>query len=134
VKRAWRHELKVLMLLDRASGQARSTGVDDLKVSTVTAILQANISHEARLITGEAGRCVSVGRTFAEHGTTNHQAEEYVSPTDPTVHSNTVEGYFSVFKRSMKGPYKHCASIWRSSISDTSIPDTMIGSRWEWTT
>jgi hypothetical protein len=27
---------------------------------------------------------------------------------DRTVHSNTVEGYFSIFKRGMKGVYQHC--------------------------
>lgn len=25
------------------------------------------------------------------------------------VHSNTIEGYFSIFKRGMKGVYQHCA-------------------------
>ena len=25
------------------------------------------------------------------------------------VHTNTVEGYFSIFKRGMKGTYQHCA-------------------------
>lgn len=27
---------------------------------------------------------------------------------DPSIHSNTVEGYFSIFKRGMKGVYQHC--------------------------
>lgn len=26
----------------------------------------------------------------------------------PQVHTNTVEGYFSIFKRGMKGIYQHC--------------------------
>ena len=25
------------------------------------------------------------------------------------VHTNTIEGYFSIFKRGMKGVYQHCA-------------------------
>jgi len=28
--------------------------------------------------------------------------------TDPNIHTNTVEGFFSVFKRGMKGIYQHC--------------------------
>ena len=32
----------------------------------------------------------------------------YVDPNDRTIHSNTVEGYFSIFKRGMKGVYQHC--------------------------
>ena len=27
--------------------------------------------------------------------------------TDP-IHTNTIEGYFSIFKRGMKGVYQHC--------------------------
>jgi len=33
---------------------------------------------------------------------------KYVSRENPEVHSNTVEGFFSVFKRGMKGVYQHC--------------------------
>jgi hypothetical protein len=32
----------------------------------------------------------------------------YVDPNDNRIHSNTVEGYFSIFKRGMKGVYQHC--------------------------
>jgi hypothetical protein len=32
----------------------------------------------------------------------------YVDLTDRRIHSNTVEGYFSIFKRGMKGVYQHC--------------------------
>jgi hypothetical protein len=41
----------------------------------------------------------------------NHRAEEYVRYEDgkPVIHTNTVEGYFSIFKRGMKGVYQHCS-------------------------
>jgi hypothetical protein len=35
-----------------------------------------------------------------------HKAEEYVRGE---AHTNTAEGYFSVFKRGMKGVYQHCS-------------------------
>jgi hypothetical protein len=41
------------------------------------------------------------------HGT-SHGRGEYVNLEDRTIHSNTVEGYFSIFKRGMKGVYPHC--------------------------
>lgn len=41
--------------------------------------------------------------TVLEHG-----RDEYVNPDDRTIHTNTIEGYFSVFKRGMKGVYQHC--------------------------
>ena len=47
---------------------------------------------------------------FAAHHTVVHTGSEYVRYEDErTVHTNTVEGYFSVFKRGMKGTYQHCA-------------------------
>jgi hypothetical protein len=36
----------------------------------------------------------------------NHSAYEWVRGD---VHSNTVENYFSVFKRGMRGTYQHCS-------------------------
>lgn len=38
--------------------------------------------------------------------TVKHSAGEYVRGG---VHTNTIEGYFSVFKRGMRGVYQHCA-------------------------
>ena len=37
-----------------------------------------------------------------------HSADEYVRADDETVHTNTIEGFFSIFKRGMKGVYQHC--------------------------
>ena len=42
---------------------------------------------------------------FAAHETVNHSAKEYARGD---VHTNSVEGYFSIFKRGMKGVYQHC--------------------------
>jgi hypothetical protein len=37
------------------------------------------------------------------------QLGEYVDPDDATIHTNTIEGCFSIFKHGMKGIYQHCA-------------------------
>ena len=108
VKRAFHHKLKVLTLVDRDTKQARSVVVDDLRPETLGPILAANIAREARLVTDEARVYGKLGREFAAHATVNHQRDEYVSKADPTVFTNTVEGYFSIFKRGMKGVYQHC--------------------------
>ena len=60
-------------------------------------------------MTDEAGQYKHLDKHFAEHGFVRHTANEYVSFTDPTVHTNTIDGYFSIFKRGMKGVYQHCA-------------------------
>lgn len=105
VKRAYHHKMKVLSLVDRATGQARSMVVDDLKPSTIAPILRENLSKEARIATDEAGHYLHIGKEFADHGVVHHGREEYVVGE---VHTNTIEGYFSVFKRGMKGVYQHC--------------------------
>jgi transposase-like protein len=104
-RRAWHHKMKVLTLIDRERRQARSIVVDDLKPTTIAPILRQNLAKEARLMTDEADHYFHVGREFAEHSFVTHTAEEYVRGD---VHTNTVESYFSVFKRGMKGVYQHC--------------------------
>ena len=79
-----------------------------MKVSIILPILRANLSREARVMTDTAGQYDSMGNHFA-HGSVNHTEGEYVSRNDRTIHTNTVEGYFSIFKRGMKGVYQHCA-------------------------
>ena len=105
VKRGVGHKMKVLTLVDRSTGRAKSMVVDDLKVSTLLPILKANIAKEAVIHTDEAMQYDSLYKHFAGHQTVNHGAEEYVRGD---VTTNTVEGYFSIFKRGMKGVYQHC--------------------------
>ena len=104
-KRAYHHKMKVLSLVDRASGRVRSMVVDNVNSKTLAPILRDNIAKEARLMTDEASYYTKIGREFAEHGVVNHAAGEYVRDE---AHTNTLEGYFSIFKRGMKGIYQHC--------------------------
>ena len=106
--RGYAHKNKVLSLLDRDSGQSRSIVVDDLKLSTLMPILRANIAAEARVMTDEAQHYDRLHQYFAEHGKVMHTADEWVYAFDRSIHTNTVEGFFSVFKRGMKGVYQHC--------------------------
>jgi len=103
--RGFHHKNKVLSLVDRDTGQARSFVVDDVKAKTLAAIVRANIRKEARLMTDESSAYTAVGREFAAHGFVSHMAGEYGRGE---VHTNTIEGFFSVFKRGMKGVYQHC--------------------------
>jgi transposase-like protein len=104
-----RQKYKVLSLVDRTSGQARSFVVDDMKAKSVHPIVRGNLAREARLMTDESHLYKRLGREFAAHGVVNHHRKEYVSFKNPDIHTNTVEGLFSVFKRGMRGVYQHCA-------------------------
>jgi transposase-like protein len=107
-KRAFHHKMKVLALVDRDTGKARTMVVDDVNAKTLMPIVRANVAKEATIMTDEQGAYTKISKHFAGHGTTTHSAGQYVDYADPTIHSNTVEGYFSIFKRGMKGIYQHC--------------------------
>lgn len=108
-KRAYHHKIKVLSLVDRASGQARSMVVDTATAKEIMPIVKENVAKEAILMTDESRIYTKAKNHFAAHGTTNHSAGQYVDEEIPTIHTNTIEGYFSIFKRGMKGVYQHCA-------------------------
>lgn len=107
--RGYHHKHKVLSLVDRDTGRQRSMVVDSLKAEHVLPILKTNIAAEARVMTDEAGQYRSLGAHFADHGYTRHGVGQYVDYVDSTIHTNTIEGAFSIFKRGMKGTYQHCA-------------------------
>jgi hypothetical protein len=97
--------------VDRSTGVARSFHVTDiLNADTVSGILYTNVRRDSRLITDEAYFYLRPGREFAAHGHVNHSQDEYVSRLDRALHTNTIEGFFSIFKRGMRGVYQHCSS------------------------
>lgn len=106
--RGYAHKHKVLSLVDRTTGQKRSMVVDDLSAKTLVPILKENIAAEARVMTDEAAQYKRLSAEFAGHGFTRHGQGEYVDLVDRTIHTNTIEGAFSIFKRGMKGVYQHC--------------------------
>ena len=107
-KRAYHHKMKVLALVDRDSGKARTMVADNVSAATLMPIVRANVAKEATIMTDEHNAYTRIKDHFAGHGTTVHSAGQYVDYADATIHSNTVEGYFSIFKRGMKDIYQHC--------------------------
>jgi transposase-like protein len=98
------HKNVVLTLVERGGG-ARSFHIDSTALENVVPIVRENIHRESRLMTDEGRHYIRLGREFAEHGSVEHTADEYVRGD---IHTNTVEGYYSIFKRGMKGVYQHC--------------------------
>jgi transposase-like protein len=118
------HKNTVLTLVERG-GSARSFHIDGASIADIAPILKANIAKESRLMTDEARPYVVVGGDFASHDAVNHTNKEYVRYRNEatsetradgkphvettTITTNTVEGYYSIFKRGMKGVYQHCS-------------------------
>ncbi len=104
--RGYAHKHAVVSLVERG-GKVRSTHVNDVNAATLKPILQAQIKAESMLMTDEATYYRSIGREFKYHFTVQHGIGEYVRGG---AHTNTIEGYFSIFKRGMTGVYQHCSS------------------------
>jgi transposase-like protein len=98
------HKRAIISLVERG-GAARSFQVPYAAIDGVVKIVRENVARETRLHTDESRLYRKVGSEFAAHETVKHTAYEYVRGD---VTTNTVEGYFSVFKRGMRGIYQHC--------------------------
>jgi transposase-like protein len=94
----------VFALVERG-GKARTFHIAQADQNTVHAIMKANITKESRIHTDESHIYKLAPWHFDQHESVKHSAKEYVRGD---VTTNTVEGYFSIFKRGMKGVYQHC--------------------------
>lgn len=108
---AIRNKNAVISLVDRATGRATSivfTGA--MSAASVAPILARHMSPEARLMTDGAHIYKTIGKGYASHHKVDHAQAEYVSKADSSIHTNTIEGFFGIFKRGMRGIYQHCGS------------------------
>lgn len=104
--RGYQHKHTILTLVDR-DGEARSFHVDRTDAVSILPIIKANIAKEATVVTDTAGHYRSLKKERGDkHQAVNHRAGEYARGP---IYTNTVEGYFSIFKRGMRGVYQHCS-------------------------
>lgn len=94
----------VLSLVER-KGRVRSFHVPNVTAQTLKPIIIENVNKATYLVTDESPVYRPIGGKFSGHGTVNHSAEEYVRAF--FWHTNTVENYFSIFKRGVYGCYFH---------------------------
>jgi len=93
----------VVALVER-NGEVRSFHMPTIRANNLRSIMARNISLESHLMTDESKMYTFIGHNFASHGTVVHSNKEYVRGD---VHTNTVEGYFSILKRGIYGIYQH---------------------------
>jgi transposase-like protein len=94
----------IVALVERG-GRVRTFHVAVADKVTVQKIVKDNVDRESRLHTDESRLYTGVDQHFATHETVKHSAKEYARGD---VHTNSAEGYFSIFKRGMRGVYQHC--------------------------
>jgi transposase-like protein len=106
----------IVALVERG-GNVRTFHVPVADKASVHKIVTDNIALESRLHTDESKLYGDAAAHFAAHETVHHTSKEYVrrifTPvpggfTVEKVHTNSAEGYFSIFKRGMRGIYQHC--------------------------
>ncbi|MBV9994835.1 MAG: IS1595 family transposase [Caulobacteraceae bacterium] len=98
--------LPVMSLLER-DGSVRSFHVPDVTGASLHSVLARHADPKSRLMTDDAQVYRTIGWNFEDHGRVTHSKGEYVSRQDPTIHTNTVEGYFSILKRGVYGVFHH---------------------------
>jgi transposase-like protein len=104
--RGYAHKFKVLALVDRTTGKARSFKVDAVDGKTIIPLIRKNVAAETAMMTDDAGHYKHLDAGFAGHEIVRHSKGQYgYGP----IHTNTIEGFFSIFKRGMKGIYQHCS-------------------------
>lgn len=105
VRRGFHHKMKVLSLVERGSGRARSFVINKVNTDEIEPIVTANIRKESKIMTDDHPVYRYLAINFYGHSSVNHTAGEYVRGK---LHTNTIEGFFSIFKRGMRGVYQHC--------------------------
>ncbi|MBV6488702.1 MAG: IS1595 family transposase [Pseudorhodoplanes sp.] len=96
---------RAIVALVERGGPVRTFHVAVADKPTVDKIVKDNVDRETRIHTDESRLYGDLAGHFASHETVKHSGGEYVRGD---VHTNSAEGYFSIFKRGMRGVYQHC--------------------------
>jgi transposase-like protein len=95
----------VLSLVERG-GHVRSFHIANVTAKTVNPVIAKNVKLASMLMTDESTIYPKIGEKFANHGTVNHSASEFVR-LGGYLHTNTIENFFSIFKRGIIGSFHH---------------------------
>jgi len=103
-------KIPVVTLVERG-GKARSIKAENVTSHELRRIVFAHADTRSHLMTDQYNPYRVIGRRFASHKTVDHGREEYARTErdGSKTTTNTVEGFFSIFKRGMKGIYQHCS-------------------------
>jgi transposase-like protein len=105
IKNGLKHQKRPIVALVERGGEARAVHVPQVTGKNIKAVLAQHVDAKSRLHTDESRLYEGAGADYATHETVNHGGKEFVRGD---VTTNTVEGFFSVFKRGMVGVYQHC--------------------------
>jgi transposase-like protein len=93
----------VVSLVERG-GRVRSHHIPEVNAKTLGPLLEAQLNGSGYVYTDEGGAMRKAAKQFDRHDPVNHSIGEYVHGP---VHTNAIEGYFSIMKRGIHGVYHH---------------------------
>src|SRR3546814_13941587 len=96
--------MRVVSLVDRDTGSARSIPANAMKAGEVSAIVRNNVARDAKLTTDESRFYWRVGKDFAGHDRVLHAGLEYLRGD---IHPHAVEACFSNLKVEKPGACTH---------------------------
>jgi len=98
-----RNKMPVVALVQR-DGKARSRVMACVTAHNLKSVLRENVKPSATIMTDDFPAYRKATPDFAAHESVNHSAKEYARGN---VHTNTVEGFFSMLKRGINGTFHH---------------------------
>ena len=99
---------KVMLTLVERDGRARSFHIANVHANIIRPLLFGNVDRLSSLATDEARVYIKAGESFWQHHAVNHRALRYsFTAKGERWHTNTVENFFSIFKRGIIGVYHH---------------------------
>ena len=105
LKRDLSKQKRPIVALVERGGEVRAFHVPHVTAKNVRDVLVKHADRKSRLHTDESNLYPTVGAEFASHETVLHSKSEYARGD---VTTNSIEGFFGIFKRGMRGIYQHC--------------------------
>ena len=100
-RKEWTTKVPVVAMVERG-GSVRAEVVAKVTTANLREVLERHVDPSAHLMTDERRGYLPIGRDFAAHSVINHARDEYARGD---VTTNTVEGYFGLFKRKLYGTH-----------------------------
>ena len=97
---------RAIVALVERGGKVRVAHMRTVTAHNIREFVMGNADFKSRLHTDESRLYPPTAGAFAAHETVNHSAKEYARGD---VTTNTVEGFFGIFKRGLNGNYQHCS-------------------------
>lgn len=103
--RSFKDKVPVLGMLQRG-GKLTAVVINNTQRKEIEPHIKTFIKKDSKVISDEWHAYSKLGYNY-NHRIVNHAKKEYVNIEDNSIHTNTIEGAWKIFKNSAKGMYNH---------------------------